>query len=147
MKNLLVPALLFASATAFPQGHTASKEELAAYSKAYVKAKTVYQKHHSQQSKAQYVACTDRLAFATMTSEALPPRTRYPDALGLYQEALRLDPKNHEALNNAAMIDSVYKGMMSGAEKALKANPHDKQAAATLARLRGVYKKIHRPLP
>jgi tetratricopeptide (TPR) repeat protein len=150
MKRWLGLAFLLVIGASFGQGApggSADLKQLDALRSQYTAAKAAYKQQPSSKAKAKLVVATDKLATATMTSEALDARKRYPEALGLYQDALLLDPSNKEALNNASMIDSVYKGMIEKAKAKVKANPNDKVAAAQLARFTGIYSKIHRPLP
>jgi tetratricopeptide (TPR) repeat protein len=46
-----------------------------------------------------------------MTSPALTPKEKYPKALALFREALKVDPKNKVALENKNMIEQIYKSM------------------------------------
>ncbi len=46
-----------------------------------------------------------------MLDQSIPPRTRYPEALRLYRQALALDPKNKVALEDRKTIEGVYKQM------------------------------------
>jgi len=88
------------------------KRQLAAMEKAYNSAKTAMA-HHPKDAAARkaYIVATDRYATYSMTTEVLTPHQRYPLALRLYREVLKIDPTNHEASNNSEMIISVYKSM------------------------------------
>jgi tetratricopeptide (TPR) repeat protein len=141
----MIPAVAVAQHQSAPPN--ATQKQLDQIGAEYKKAKAAYAKSPNAKTKSAMVIATDRLATASMTSEVINPRTRYPLALGLYQQALNLDPKNAEAKNNAEMIDSVYKGMIAKAKAKLKANASDKAAAAQLARFMSIYSNIHRPLP
>lgn len=46
-----------------------------------------------------------------MNDNATPPRVKYPTALRAYREALKLDPSNAKAKQNAATIEGIYKSM------------------------------------
>jgi tetratricopeptide (TPR) repeat protein len=149
MKSLILAVFCLAGVAAFSQDAppNVDKKQLDQLTSQYTAAQSAYKKSPSAKNKAALVVATDRLATATMTTEVLDARVRYPQALGLYQQALKLDPNNKEAKNNSTMIDSVYKGMIAKARAKLKANPNDKVAAAQLARFTGIYAKIHRPMP
>ena len=85
---------------------------LATYKKAYLAAKqSLAAKPKDKKVRATFVAAGDRYATATMTADSLPPRIKYREALRLYREVLKVDPKNHEASNNAKMIVDIYKSM------------------------------------
>ena len=102
--------LLVAPAAA--QDLKADKAQLAKVEKQYVAAKAAFtKKPKDAKLKKAYVDATVKFGTATMTSNALPPRSKYPGALKLYREALKVDPKNDEAKNNAAMIEAIYKQM------------------------------------
>lgn len=45
-----------------------------------------------------------------MDGEKLPMQ-KYPEALALYDKALKLDPENKEAKSNRAMILDIYESM------------------------------------
>ncbi len=46
-----------------------------------------------------------------MTSPLLGAKVKYPRALRLYREALKLDPNNKEAKANKKMIEDIYRSM------------------------------------
>ncbi len=78
----------------------------------YTKAKAAYtKKPKDAKLKKAYIDATVAYGTTTMNSGALTPREKYPAALNLYREALKLDPKNKEALNNSQMIAEIYKSM------------------------------------
>jgi len=147
MKHVVSLACLLAAVAASAQ-NSADKKQLDALTANLRTAKANFKKSHGNpKAKHQLVVAIDKLATATMTSEALNPRLRYPQALAMYQDALNLDPQNNEAKNNAAMIDSVYRGMIARAKSNLAKNPKDPKAASEYARLTVIYTKIHRPIP
>ncbi len=84
---------------------------LRAIRSAYAHAKSVYTKHPSSAAKKNYVISTVRYGTASMLSPALDRKVKYRQALRLYREALKLDPKNEEARNNSEMIVSIYRQM------------------------------------
>ena len=149
MKGLFVIVCLAASLSAISQTPppSADQKQLTKLEAQYDAAKLAYKHKPNAANKHLLVVAADQLATATMTSEVLDARARYPKALGLYQDALTLEPKNKEAANNASMIDSVYHGMIAKAKLKLQKDPTDAAAKSQLARLTGIYSKIHRPLP
>lgn len=58
-----------------------------------------------------YVTATVNYANSTMYSPILGAKVKYRQALQLYREALKADPKNKEALENKNLIESIYKQM------------------------------------
>jgi tetratricopeptide (TPR) repeat protein len=106
---LLAAALLLAVSA---RAQTDEKKELATYQKAYSAAKKILAaKPKDPKVRSNFVAAGNRLATRTMTADSLPPRMKYPTALRLYREVLKVEPKNYEAKNNSEMIISIYKSM------------------------------------
>lgn len=68
-------------------------------------------KKSDKKLKKSYVDLTLKLAHDTMVSPPLAPRVKYPKALKLYAEVLKVDPKNAEAAKNKKMIEDIYKSM------------------------------------
>ena len=88
------------------------RQQLKDFQTAYEKAKKSLAAHpKSTSARHEFVVSTDRLATATMTSLVLGPKDKYPKALRLYREALKIDPKNREASSNAKLIEDVYRSM------------------------------------
>lgn len=86
--------------------------DLASLKKTQGTAKAAFNKSPKDaKAKSAYIAATVKLGTATMNSEDLPPREKYRGALALYREALKLDPKNNEALANKKLIEDIYKSM------------------------------------
>lgn len=50
-------------------------------------------------------------ADTIMNDNALPPRTKYPDALKAYRAVLKYDKDNKEATQSIKTIEDVYKSM------------------------------------
>lgn len=94
-----------------PAQGEAKSSTLAPIEKEYKAAKAAYKAKPAEASKAALVKATVKFATATMTTTELGPKVKYPAALRLYREALKLDPKNKEALNNKQMIEDIYKSM------------------------------------
>lgn len=90
----------------------AEQKKLAALEKAYTQAKTAYAKNPKDgAAKKKLVACATSYADTVLVSPALKPTEKYPKALSLYREILRLDPKNKNAASNRDLIESIYKSM------------------------------------
>lgn len=121
MKHVLVIiSLVLAMCTAFAQSNSAKqtaaesakqKAQLAASEKVYKAAKAAYQAKPSPKTKKAYVDATVAFGTKTMMAPVLAPRQKYRGALALYREALKLDPKNKEALNNKKLIEDIYTQM------------------------------------
>ena len=46
-----------------------------------------------------------------MLDPALAPRDKYPKALGMFRNALKIDPDNALAKNSITLIEDIYKSM------------------------------------
>jgi hypothetical protein len=106
-----------------------------------------FERTHKAAARRRYILLTVELATATMNSKAVEANTRYPLALGLFQDALKLDPTNQQANKDAKKIDGIYRGLILKARQTLKVNRGDPAATAHLARYMAVYRKLQRPLP
>lgn len=107
-------ALAFGAAFATQKQDSLSAEQkkLASLAKAYTQAKSNYAKNLKDgAAKKKLVACATSYADAVLVSPALKPTEKYPKALSLYREILRLDPKNKNAASNRDLIESIYKSM------------------------------------
>lgn len=60
------------------------------------------------------------LKFANffMYNDTLPPKVKYPSALQEYRAALKIDPNNSDAKQNADLIISIYHSMGRDVPKA-----------------------------
>jgi tetratricopeptide (TPR) repeat protein len=75
-------------------------------------AEAAYKKNPKDTAaKKTYAASLADLGHATMLDQSIAPRKRYPDALTLYRQALKIDPTNKTALDDKKMIEDVYKSM------------------------------------
>lgn len=75
---------------------------------AYQKAKAAYEaSSKNEKLKTAYVQATVSYATAVMSGDGAP-KDKYPRALELYDEALRLDPENGEAKVNRQLILDIY---------------------------------------
>lgn len=106
----MVSMLLFAFA--FAHDLKAEQAKLARLEKVYTQAKAagLKAKPGSAQSKA-YVDATVAFGNLVMTTPALTPKEKYPKALSLFREALKVDPKHKVALENKKTIEEIYKSM------------------------------------
>lgn len=106
---------VLASLPLMAQGSTTEKAErakLTRLERQYTAAKSAYTKQpRNAELKKRYVAATVALGTATMNSPILAPKEKYPKALRLYREALKIDPKNKEARENHDVIVHIYKSM------------------------------------
>lgn len=46
-----------------------------------------------------------------MLDPALPPKEKYPKSLGMFRDALKIDPDNALAKNSVKLIEDIYKSM------------------------------------
>jgi len=61
-----------------------------------------------QQEQAQQLA---EEAEQIMLDPALAPREKYPKALAMFRDALKIDPNNALAQQSITLIEDIYKGM------------------------------------
>lgn len=110
----LIVSLLLSATLVVAQTDALAKDKanLDKLQKQYAAAKTVYAKKSKDASiKKKYVSATVAFGTATMMTGTMKPKDKYAGALRLYREALKLDPKNAEALKNKAMIEDIYRSM------------------------------------
>ncbi len=77
----------------------------------YTASKKAYEAKKNDKTKKAYVDATVLFGHESMISPALPPKQKYPQALRLYREALKLDPKNPVATKELKLIEDIYKSM------------------------------------
>lgn len=95
-----------------PNEFKSEKIKLAKLEKNYGQTKAAWAKDKTNAGKKKaYVNATVTLATAVMTSPMFGPKDKYPRALRLYREALKVDPKNQEAKENSRMIEDIYRQM------------------------------------
>jgi hypothetical protein len=105
---VLLAAFALLAATAFSQ----TPAEMTKYGKDYeVAKKALAAKPKDKKVRAKFVETACRYGTASMYSPSVPPRVKYRQALRLYREVLKIDPKNKEASNNSKMIIDIYKQM------------------------------------
>jgi len=75
------------------------------------KAYTVKGKASAPKVKSAYTDAAYAFGFGSMTSEDLPPRLKYTQALRLYREVLSVDPAHKKAKSQKELIESIYKQM------------------------------------
>lgn len=88
-----------------------AKVDLQGLESDYLQAKSLYDKMPSEENRADYVTKTVQYATQVMTSPELESKVKYPKALKLYREALKVDPKNETAIENRDMIEGIYKSL------------------------------------
>lgn len=89
------------------------KEKLAKHEAAYTKAKRAYEadpKRPADKRKT-LVEATVQFGATTMVSPVLTSQVKYPKALRLFREALKLDPKHAKAREYRDLIEGIYKSM------------------------------------
>ncbi|MGI8923639.1 MAG: hypothetical protein ACR2HJ_06295 [Fimbriimonadales bacterium] len=86
----------------------AAGKDVGALQVGYESAKAVFAK--DPETRDEFVGATVAYASAVMKGDG-PPKVKYPMALDLYAEALKLDPKNDEAVKNRDMILGIYESM------------------------------------
>lgn len=65
----------------------------------------------SEEKKKQYIQATMNYGEAAQYTDTLPPKEKYPLALDLFREVLKVDPKNEEAKKYMDTIVDIYKQM------------------------------------
>ncbi len=106
----LILALITIVCAFAQQGSGPNKAELAKLQKTYATAKAAYTRSPKRAGlKKKYVDATVAYGTGTMTTPALPTKSKYKDALRIYREALKLDPTNKEAKSNSDMMIRIYK--------------------------------------
>ena len=88
------------------------KAEMTKLEATYKRAKAAGEKAKPGTPKQKaYIDATVAYGNCVLVSPLLTPKDKYPKALSLYREALKLDPKNKVALENKNMIEQIYKSM------------------------------------
>ncbi len=106
-----LPALLAALVLVVASATAQTAAEISAYGKKYESAKkALAAKPKDKKLKQAFVVAGCRYGTASMNGD-LPARVKYRQALRVYREVLKVDPKNKEASNNSKMIVDIYKQM------------------------------------
>lgn len=109
---LLLISLFALVLGASAQDSKAETAKLAKLKAAYASAKANLAKKPTDPAKRKaFVSATVSYGTASMYSPILASKVKYRQALGLYREALKIDPKNKEALENKKTIEDIYKQM------------------------------------
>lgn len=112
MKRSILFAVVAIATIAVAQKPNPDKIKLEKAEKAYATAKLTWTKDKTNKAKRKtYIGATVTLGTVVMESPLLTPKAKYPRALNLYREALRLDPTNKEAKANKKMIEDIYRSM------------------------------------
>ncbi|MCX7800893.1 MAG: hypothetical protein N2109_11190 [Fimbriimonadales bacterium] len=120
LKHLLPVLLLVVGSLALAgggqqTGDAAAKKErekIAQLKKAYEKAKATHiAKPKDQKVKKGFVDAATLYARTVMFAPSLAPKEKYPEALRVYREVLKADPKNREAKDSIQTIESIYTSM------------------------------------
>lgn len=102
-----------AHGTANAEQAKAEKAKLAKHETAYQKAKRAYEadpKRPADKRKA-LVEAAVQFGATTMVSPVLTSQVKYPKALRLFREALKLDPKHARATEYRDLIEGIYRSM------------------------------------
>lgn len=73
--------------------------------------KAAYDKSPNEANKKALADATFDNAQFYMYKSPLPPGQKYPKALQLYREVVKLDPSNKDAQDAVDMIESIYRSM------------------------------------
>lgn len=110
MRLLFVAALALAAALGAAQ--SASEKKLQQLEKTYTAAKASFaKKPKDKKVREQFVTAGVKFGHESMVSPDLPPRLKYRQALRVYREVLKVDPKNEVAKKESDLIISIYKSM------------------------------------
>lgn len=105
-------AVLFALVVAISWGQAPANKALNAAAKEFSSAKTAYHKHpKSASAKKRFVEAGVKYGHMSMTAPDLSPKVKYRQALRIYREVLKVDPKNPVAKPESDLIISIYKSM------------------------------------
>lgn len=119
MRTLAVIALCACCAAGFAQGAARRPMDgsddpkvLPALEKAYKNAKATFEKKPKDaKAKEAFVTAGVKYGHESMMSPLLAPRVKYGQALRIYREVLKVDPKNPVAKQESELIIGIYKSM------------------------------------
>lgn len=110
MKSLLIALLALLTALGFAQAE--KKVDLKKLEKTYLAAKAALDKKPKDKKvKDQFVMAGVKYGHESMMSPELPPSIKYKQALRIYKEVLKVDPKNPVATKESDLIKSIYRQM------------------------------------
>lgn len=115
LNRAMASLALIVSTVAFAQQPVNEKKELAELAKLENMQRAARAAHLKTPKDAKlrkrYLDLSLTLANNIQASMALGSKDKYPKALRLYREVLKVDPKNKEAKFNKDRIESIYKSM------------------------------------
>ena len=112
MRVLFVALMTLLAALGIAQTPTASAKKLQQLEKAYVTAKAeLAKKPKDKKVKDKFVVAGVKFGHESMMSPDLGPRIKYKQALKIYSEVLKVDPKNPVARQETDLIVGIYKQM------------------------------------
>jgi hypothetical protein len=109
---LAIASFAGAAQVSSPAAEAKEKRDLAVLKQDHDRAEKAWRKQpKNAKLKNQYVFSTVKLGMHTMYAVALPPKQKYPEALRLFKEALKVDPSNKDARTAKDQIEAVYRSM------------------------------------
>ncbi|MGV3617135.1 MAG: hypothetical protein ACO1SV_17545 [Fimbriimonas sp.] len=103
---------LFALAAMLGVAQSPSEKKLKQLEKSYLAAKSALEKKPKDKKvRDQFVTAGVKFGHESMVSPDLGPRIKYKQALRVYKEVLKVDPKNEVARKETDLIVSIYKQM------------------------------------
>lgn len=95
-----------------PQQQAAATATLKKLEKDYATAKAAYAKKPKDKgAREHYITAGTKFGHESMVSPILSARVKYRQALRIYREVLKLDPKNPVAKPESDLIIRIYKSM------------------------------------
>jgi tetratricopeptide (TPR) repeat protein len=89
-----------------------NKTEIAKLEKSQLAAKAAFKKApKNNAAKSKYVDLSLQLAHDAMYLPEYSPKEKYPKALKLYREVLKVEPKNREAVQWKKTLEDIYRSM------------------------------------
>lgn len=105
-------ALLVALSASMALAQTPDPKVLPKLEKEYNAAKAAFAKApKNAKAKQRFIDAGVRYGHESMTSDFLPAKVKYRQALKIYREVLKVDPKNPVAKPESDLIISIYKSM------------------------------------
>jgi hypothetical protein len=95
-----------------PETVKKAEADLASLKSNYETAKAVFeQSKDNKTAKEAYLVAAVKYGHESMMSPALTPRVKYPQALRIYREVLKVDPNNEVAKSESDLIIKIYGSM------------------------------------